>query len=372
MNIKIIATGILLITSLYTQAQSDYNFTPVSNLEATSVKSQGRTGTCWAFSTVSFMESEIIRMGGPILDLSEMYIVKHAYQNKAKQYVYMHGVGNFSQGGQAHDVIKVIAEEGFVPENYYLGRDSKKTPHNHSELEPILKSMLDTYIGQKNAQPKKMWFDNIEAVLESQLGNTPKSVSFNNRKYSPQKFADALGFKAENYVELSSYTHHPYYKPFVLEVPDNWSNDLYYNVTLDELVNTMKEALNSGYTLVWDGDVSEAFFSHKKGLAIIPAVDTLGFQPQEEITVTPKMRQQNFFNWKASDDHLMHITGMVKDEEGKIYFKTKNSWGAKSNEFGGYLYMSEAYIRMNTVAIMLHKAAINKELSKKLFSKNYK
>lgn len=360
---------VLFIANTNLLAQNENQYKTIADIETTRVKSQGRTGTCWAFSTISFIESEIIRMGGPTLNLSEMYIVRYAYLNKAKQYVYKHGMGNFSQGGQAHDVLKVIAQHGFVPESYYLGRENKNITHNHKELELVLKTMLDAYIEQKNAQPKKQWFDNINAILESELGATPRSVKFNNRKYSPLKFSDALGVKPDSYVELSSYSHHPYYKQFILEVPDNWSNDLYYNIKLDELIDTMKEALKQGYTFVWDGDVSEDFFSHKNSLAILPEVDSLGFVPQAEIQVTTEERQESFFNWKATDDHLMHVTGLVQDENGTIYFKTKNSWGKDSNDQGGYLYMSEAYMRMNTVAIMLHKDAINKELSKKLFDR---
>lgn len=371
MKAKVILISGLIMASLFVQAQEKFGFEIINDLETNTVKLQGKTGTCWAYSTVSFVESEVIRMGGPSIDLSEMFIVKHAYQNKAKEYIYRHGIGNFSQGGQAHDVIKVISEYGFVPEKEFWGRQDTSIMHNHSELEPILKSMLDTYISQKGASPKKQWFDNINAVLTAQLGEVPTAITFNKRSYSPAKFADALGFKPDNYIELTSYTHHPYNKPFVLEVPDNWSNDTYYNIELNDLVNSMKEALEKGYTIVWDGDVSEKNFSHKNGVAILPQIDTLGFVPQMEDIVTPEMRQESFFNWKATDDHLMHIVGTVKDTNGTIYFKTKNSWGDTSNQYGGYLYMSEAYVRMNTVAIMLHKNALNKTLYKKLLGKNY-
>lgn len=370
MKAKVILISGLILASLIVQAQEQFNFEIVNDLETTTVKSQGMTGTCWAYSTISFIESEIIRMGGPSINLSEMYIVKHAYQNKAKQYVYRHGIGNFSQGGQAHDVLKVISEHGFVPEQDYWGRKDTSLIHNHSDLEPVLKAMLDTYMTQKGASPEKQWFDNLDAVLTAQLGKTPTRIMFNKRTYSPAKFADALGFRSDNYIELTSYTHHTYNKPFVLEVPDNWSNDSYYNVELNDLIGSMKEALDKGYTIVWDGDVSEEFFSHKEGIALLPLTDTLGFVPQVEEVVTPEMRQESFINWNATDDHLMHIVGMVKDGNGTIYFKTKNSWGNTSNTYGGYLYMSEAYVRMNTVAIMMHKDALNKTLHKKLLGKN--
>jgi bleomycin hydrolase len=348
-------------------AQDSFEFKSVYEVASTPVKSQDKTGTCWAFSTISFIESEIMRMGGPELDLSEMYIVKHAYENKAKQYVLLHGMGNFSQGGQAHDVMNVIDEYGFVPESDYLGKPDASIAHNHTELEKTMKGLLDNYIKERNASPSDIWFANINSILTNYLGEVPTQTVYNKRTYTPQQFAEGLGIEKSNYIELSSYNHHPFYKEFDLEVPDNWSHDRYYNLPIDELVEVMKEALQNGYSLVWDGDVSEKYFSHKQGGALMPVDASMGFVPQEEKQVTQGDRQKAFLSWQSTDDHLMHIVGIARDKNGTIYFKTKNSWGTNRNDNGGYVYMSESYIRMNTVAIMLHKQALNKELSKKLF-----
>ncbi|TLX77591.1 aminopeptidase [Labilibacter sediminis] len=349
------------------QAQDSFGFTTVAEVETSSVKSQDRTGTCWAYSTMSFVESEIMRMGGPEMDLSEMYIVKYAYQNKAQRYVLLHGMGNFSQGGQAHDVMNVIAEHGFVRETDYFGRPDTSKMHNHYEMESTIKVMLDNYIDRDDASPSAVWYTNVESILTNYLGEVPGDLKYNKRTYTPTKFAAGLGIDKLNYVELTSYTHHPFYEQFDLEVPDNWSHDRYYNVPIDELINTMKEALAKGYSIVWDGDVSDSFFSHKNGVALLPVDEELGFVQQTEKEVTQSDRQEAFYSWKATDDHLMHITGVVKDKNGTVYFKTKNSWGSKKNPYSGYLYMSEAYVRMNTVAIMLHKHGVDKELQKKLF-----
>ncbi len=353
---------------LNTWAQDAFDFKPTTNIKVTSVKSQGNTGTCWAFSSTSFIESEILRLGGPSLDLSEMYTVKNAYMNKLRTYIMMHGKNNFGQGGLGHDVLNVVREHGFVPENAFFGRSDTSVEHNHNDLELTLNALLKAYTSEPKASPKQEWFDCFKALLDTQLGSSPLNVTFNGRKYTPQKFADALGFQPDNYIELTSYTHHPYYKSFALEIPDNWAHDSYYNIPLDELISTMKEALSNGYTLIWDGDVSEKSFSHKNGVALLPVADTLSFVPQEEIKVDADMRQKAFFNWKATDDHLMHITGMATDKNGTVYFITKNSWGANSNKYGGYLYMSEAYVRMNTVSILVHKHALNKNLIKKFKS----
>ncbi len=362
---KIVLILSLVLGGLTTYAQDNFDFKTVYDNKATEVKSQGNTGTCWAFSSTSFIESEILRLGGPSIDLSEMYFVKNTYLNKARAYVMMHGKNNFGQGGLGHDVINIIREYGFVQEADFYGRKDTAQAHNHTELELSLKSLLEAYTSQRNAKPTEEWFTCLQSLLNIQLGEDPENITFNKRNYTPLKFADALGIKPENYVELTSYTHHPYYQKFALEIPDNWAHNTYYNVPLDELINTMKEALKNGYTLVWDGDVSEKSFSHKNGVALLPQVDTLGFVPQAEIEVDAQMRQKAFFNWQATDDHLMHITGMVTDKNGKVYFKTKNSWGATSNSYGGYLYMSEAYVRMNTVSIMLHKDALDKSIVKK-------
>lgn len=364
-TLKYLIIAFVCLSLLPLSAQESFVFGSETQLKATSIKSQDKTGTCWAYGTVSFIESEIMRMGGPELDLSEMYIVRHVYESKARKYVMLHGMGNFSQGGQAHDVMNVIQEYGFVPESYYYGISDTSQKHDHSDMERGLKGMLDAFMASKDASPSEVWFKNVASILTNYMGAVPSQVQSNNRVYSPQDFARGLGFDRSNYVELTSYTHHPYYKPFNLEIPDNWSHDKYYNLPIDELVECMKQALKSGYSVVWDGDVTEKFFSHSKGVGFNALEDSLGFTPQQEKLVMQADRQNAFLSWKATDDHLMHIVGMAKDENGTDYFKAKNSWGV-SNVYGGYVYLSEQYVRMNTVAIMLHKQALNKNFAKML------
>ncbi len=365
LGMRILFVVLLSLSFSFTFSQR-FQFESLVEVNTTPVKSQDNTGTCWAYSTTSFIESEIMRMGGPELNLSEMYTVKYAYLNKAKQYVFLHGKGNFSQGGQAHDVLNVIADYGFVPEEYYIGKKDSSKKHNHAELVSTMKVLLDNYIGMDNAKPSDTWYSNLNSILTNYLGEVPEKVRFNKREYSPQKFAQGLGIDKSNYIELSSYSHHPFYEQFDLEVPDNWSHDRYYNLPIDELINVMKTALEQGYSFVWDGDVSEASFSHRKGVAFMPSNDSIAYSSDNELKVTQEDRQKAFLSWQVTDDHLMHIVGMVKDEDGTVFFKTKNSWGTESNKYGGYLYMSEAYVRMCTVAIMLHKNALDKDIYKKI------
>ncbi len=362
---------ITCLTLVYsgTSAQDKFEFESFFEVKNTPIKNQDRTGTCWAFSTTSFIESEIMRMGGPELDLSEMYSVNFVYQEKARKYVMFHGMANFSQGGQAHDIFNVIAKHGFVPESDYSGLKDSSLSHNHTELEMSMKGLLDNYMKQKNAEPSELWFTNVQSMLFNYLGEVPTQTVFNKRTYSPTEFASGLGINKNNYVELTSYSHHPYYEQFDLEVPDNWSHDRYYNIPIDELIDVMKKAIQNGYSITWDGDVTETYFSHKEGVAIVPVDVSKGFVPQEEVYVTQEARQKAFMSWKATDDHLMHIVGIAKDQNGTMYFKTKNSWGPNSNKYGGYVYLSESYVRMNTIAIMLNKEALSKELSKTLFKK---
>ncbi|MCG8581839.1 MAG: aminopeptidase [Bacteroidales bacterium] len=362
LTLLMLAGAIAFGASAQEEQKSTIEFTPVHDIKTTAVKSQDRTGTCWSYSTTSFLETEIIRQGGPELDLSEMYFVRYAYPEKARLYVMAHGKGNFSEGGQAHDVTKVVREYGIATEEAYPGRRDITKPHNHSELASSQKALLDNYIKGRKASPSPVWYEVQGAILDIYLGEVPEMVDGK----TPQEFAAEMKIDADNYVELTSYTHHPYYKAFNLEVPDNWSDDLYYNLPLDELMEVMDNALANDYSFVWDGDVSEKFFSHKMGAAIVPVDEEKGFAPQEEKEITLEVRQEAFLSWQSTDDHLMHITGLSKDQNGTPYYKTKNSWGTGRGGYEGYLYMSESYMRLHTVAIMVHKDAIPKAIKKKL------
>ncbi|MFA8435938.1 MAG: aminopeptidase C [Marinifilaceae bacterium] len=368
-----------------------YKFTMVADVPTTSVKDQQSTGTCWAFATTSFIETELLRMGKGDIDLSEMYTVRFAYDQKAMRYFRLHGKGNYSEGGQAHDVLNVIRIYGMAPESVYSGNQYESDIHIHREMVGETKGMLDAVIKNRNRKVTPVWNKALNGVLDVYLGKAPEKFTYKGKEYTPVSFAkEGMGFNTDDYVELTSYSHHPFYTQFDLEIPDNWSHDLYYNLPIDELMEVMDNALKNGYSVAWDGDVSEKGFSHRNGLAILPEKNTKDMsgaeiakwekmsskeknaelynfkKPGVEKKVDQALRQETFNNYKTTDDHLMHLTGIVKDQNGTIYYKTKNSWATDSNDFGGYLNMSESYVRLKTVAIMVHKDAIPAALKEKL------
>jgi bleomycin hydrolase len=340
----------------YSEGKGKSEFTNVVKIECTPVKSQGGTGMCWSFATTSFLESELLRMGKGEFDLSEMYFAEHSYKNKAEQYFLYHGNNNFSQGGQAHDVMNVVREFGIIPDTILPG---EKTDGRLQDRELVAKL---TEIIQKSNKWKKD-FDasdtkSLDPVLEKYIGKIPDNFEYYGKIYTPETFRDYLGINPDNYIELTSYSHHPFYKPFILEVPDNWSHDLYYNLPIDELVEVITNSLKNGYTVCWDGDTSEKLFTHKKAKADLP---------ESEIgKVDQQLRQETFFNRQTTDDHLMQFVGIATNEDGRTFFYTKNSWGAESNENGGFLYISEDYVRLKTIAILIHRDALPAEIVKKL------
>ena len=369
--------SLLLMTSLSTaQTEESYEFTKTIDLPAGPVQNQYRTGTCWSFATISFIESEMIRLDKGTHQLSEMYMVRYVYPEKARRYVRRHGNLNFGQGSLSHDVMKVIADHGMVPESIYDGLNYGMDTHNHGELATVLNGMLDGVLSRRSGQLTTAWLNACESVLDTYLGEVPEFFEYEGQTYTPQSFAVEMGIDPDNYVELTSFTHHPYYEQFVLEVPDNWADALYYNLPLDELMEVMNYSLENGYTIAWDGDVSERGFSHRDALAVLPATpwaemsdqernDLFKF-PHEEQMVTPELRQQHFNNFSTTDDHLMHITGMATDQNGTAYYLTKNSYGAEGNDMDGYLYMSAPYVQKKTIGIMVHKDAIPADIREKI------
>ena len=351
---------ILLLSLTLAQAQQHPDFEIIKQNRTTIVKNQGRSGTCWSYATLSFLESEVLRKKDLEINLSEIFPVYYAYISKAKYYLQLHGKANFSQGGQAHDVINEMRVYGLMPESAYNGLISNSTTHNHSKLEKELKNYIDSILDIKTIQ--QSWEYQVIDILNKHLGEPPTTFKYDKKEYTPKTFTtDFLELNSDDYVELTTFSHHPYYEQIDVEVPDNWSHDSYYNLPFDEFMQVMEYAITNGYSICWDGDVSEKDFNYEKGIATLTESD-LFFIKKKGIE---DARQICFDNHLTTDDHLMHITGIAKDKTGKKYFITKNSWG-NTNKFDGYLYMSEDYIALKTVAIMVHKSAIPKKIRKKL------
>nr|MBA3971011.1 aminopeptidase [Bacteroidota bacterium] len=371
---------LLTAQTLSNKKDGNYKFTVVKNLDATAVQDQGQSGTCWSFSSLSFLESELIRMGKPKVNLSEIFIVHNAYNMKAEKYVRMHGAVNFGEGGAFHDAMQVIKEVGLVPQSAYIGFENGEKDVNgvkrinHSEMDALAKNIVETVV--KSPRPGIAWKKAFDATLDSYLGAVPKTFTHEGKQYTPATFRDMLGVNADNYIEISSFSHHPFYSKFVLEVPDNWSSSQVYNLPLNEMIDVLDNALMTGYTAAWGSDVSEKGFSFKNGVAVVPDVDwtdvkkekidSVILSPRKEMMITQEIRQEAFDNYETQDDHGMHIVGLVKDQTGTKYYIVKNSWGVKNNDCDGYFYASEAFVKYKTTSIMIHKDGVKKEIAKKL------
>ena len=369
---KKIYLGLLFATGLLSVNAQNYEFQSVIELESTPVISQGKTGTCWSFSTSSFLESEITRLTGKKVDLSEMYQVRNTYPKKAENYVMRQGKAQFSEGGLSHDVLNSAAEYGLVPVSVYTGLSEEEKTHNHAEMVAILEAMVKTYVDNPGKKLSPKWKMAIESVLNTYLGQNPTEFTFEGKKYSPKSFMEAMKIKPENYVTITSFTHEPNYNSFVLNIPDNFSNGSMYNLPLDEFIANIDNALENGYSLALDCDVSEATFSAKYGIAFVPQTEedekTGLAEIITEMNITPEYRQSEFENFTTQDDHLMHIVGTVKDQKGNVYYKIKNSWGTDEKRVanGGYVYMSVPYMRLKAISVLVHKDALVKKTKKTL------
>jgi len=368
---------------------SKYQFKKLVQLDATPVQSQGQTGTCWSFSATSFFESEIQRLGAktPVV-LSEMYVVRKAYELKAEKYIRMDGKINFGEGGAFHDVPLVIEKFGIVPYEVYSGLNGAST-YNHGELFSQL-NMVMTDVSSRIGAPEGVsdeWKLKFNSMLDRGIGKDVQTFEYNGVRYTPKSYAASLGLDMKNYVSLTSFTNHPMYSECMLEIPDNWAWGKSYNVSMDDLVDVTIAALKNGYTIAWGADVSEKGFSFKNGLAIVPAdpamIEVIGkddkrfndagaerksnafMEPMKELTITPELRQKGYDNKTTTDDHGMHIVGLFTDQNGTRYFLVKNSWGT-SNLPKGYLYVSENYFKYKTINIYLHKDGIPQSVKTKL------
>ncbi len=382
--ISLICSFLLSSTSFAQEIEDQgYKFITQVELKYTPVKDQYRSGTCWSYATISFIESELLRLNKGIFDLSEMFYVHDAYRMKASKYIRYHGNYNFGPGGQAHDVFNSIKKYGIVTQQEYSGIPSENdNKPDHGEMDAVLSGFLKSLSEYRTSKISSQWQLAFNAILEAYMGKLPSPD--NNSKNG------LYGIDPSDYVEITSFMHHPFYSQFVLEIPDNWSGETYYNVPIDELIEIMHYSLDKGYTVCWDGDVSDKGFSHSNSIAISPVLQPISNDGTEmarwekmtdkekneiiynfknvrsERTITQQMRQDAFDNYQSTDDHLMHIVGKAIDQNGKSYFITKNSWSDKSNSTGGLLNISEAYARLNTIAIVVHKQAIPSEIRKKL------
>ncbi|RXE61269.1 aminopeptidase [Muribaculaceae bacterium Isolate-004 (NCI)] len=379
---------ISLLLAMSVSAQT-YDFTVTDSVAATPVKNQASSGTCWCFATASFLESELLRKGKGEHDLSEMFIVRQKLINQLNDNYLRRGRGNIGQGSLSHTFLNAYNQVGIVPEEVYSGINYDSPRHNHGEMMAMLEAVAGVALKAKKRSPQ--YDAMVKSVLDTYLGSLPETFTYRGKTYTPESFAESLGINTSDYVELTSFTHHPYYEAFELEVPDNWEHARQYNLPLDELMDVIDGALRSGYSVCWDGDVSERGFRFANGVAINPdvrdlsrysAADSAVFaplteaqrldsvmtfsRPYLEIVVTPEVRQEGFESFVTTDDHLMHLTGLAKDQNGTKYYVTKNSWGTDRNGFGGYLNMSESFVRAKTIYVMLHKDALPAALRKRL------
>ena len=382
-----------LISPVCAEEQADsiegWQFTTIDSVGITPVKDQNRSGTCWCFSTIGFLESEILRTKGIELDLSEMFIVNHNMLDRATYFVRQYGEGSqYAPGGSAYDVLYCMEHYGLVTQDAMPGIRYGDTLPNHTEVDAICKGFLNGITGGTVKKLSPGWREAFQAIWDTYLGKCPETFSYNGKTYTPLEFKEWLGLKESDYVSLTSYTHHPFYTRFALEVPDNWRMDQMYNVPMDEMMQIIDNAIRHGYTLAWGADVSETGFT-RKGIGVMPDADhgaditgsdaakwlglsaddkrkELTKKPLPEVEVTQEMRQKAYDNWETTDDHGMQIFGIAKDQNGKEYYMVKNSWGTAKSDYKGIWYVSRAFMAYKTNNIVVHKDAIPKDIRKKL------
>ena len=386
--------GLTSSLSAQTPATKDANepnvFTTVKDARITSIKNQANSGTCWAYSGQSFLEDELIRTGKGDYDLSEMFVVSHSYRDKGRKYVRLHGKLNFAQGGSFNDVLYVLKNYGAVPRSVLPGLNYGTTKNQHGEMEAGLKAFLDAIITNPNGKLSTAWYPAFESIIDQYLGKLPEEFTFKGKKYTPKSYGQALGLNADDYVSLTSFTHHPFYSKFALEIEDNWRWAESYNLPIDELMRTMEYAIDKGYTIAWGSDVSEQGFT-RDGIAVLADVEEIETKGSDqarwvglnrgerhtllqklirsanvpEIDPTQEYRQKGFDNFELTDDHGMVIYGIAKNQIGRKFFMVKNSWG-ETGEYKGHWYASYNFVKGKTMNIVLHRSAIPEDIAKKL------
>ena len=363
----------------------EYEFTVVKENPITSIKNQYRSGTCWCYSALSFIESEILRTKGQEVDLSEMFVVGKSYHDRAVKYVRVDGHLNFAAGSSFGDVLHVINDYGIIPQEVYSGFNYGTEMPEQNELDAVLKGYVSAAVKNPNKKLTTAWVNGLDGILDAYFGEVPEKFNVNGVEYTPESYRDHLGINYNDYVNITSFTHHPFYEPFIIEVCDNWRWDSAYNLPMDEMMEVMYNAIDNGYTIAWGSDVSEKGFT-RNGLAVMPVEETKATagsdqerwvgkseQPKEEVkasipeemTITQEMRQEGYDRKTTTDDHGMHIYGVAKDQNGTKYFMVKNSWG-ETDKYKGIWYASDAFVRYKTLNIVVHKDALPKHIAKKL------
>lgn len=373
--------------SIESTRQDTFIFTTVKANPITSVKNQHRSSTCWAFASCGFLESELLRMGKGEYDLSEMFIVSHTMMDRAQNYVRLHGASSFSPGGSFYDIIYCAKYYGLVPQSAMPGIEYGDTLPNHHELDALAGSMVNAIAKTTAKTITQNWLKSLQAVYDSYLGTYPEEFEYNGKKYTPKSFVKMLGLNPDDYVSITSFSHHPFYETFAIEVQDNWRMAPSYNLPLEDMMRVMDNAIQTGYTIGWGSDVSETGFT-RQGIGVMPdekrGAELVGSDqarwtgltqtdkrneltrgPLPEIEVTQELRQKAYDNWETTDDHGMQIYGIATDQNGKEYYMIKNSWGT-NNKYKGTWYISKAFAAYKTMNFVVHKDAIPKDIRKKL------
>lgn len=386
MKLKFILSAAFALTTLSAFAQTDYEFTTIKENPVTSIKNQYRSGTCWCFSALSFIESEILRTQGVEVDLSEMFVVGKSYHDRAIKYVRLDGHLNFAAGSSFGDVLHVIKDYGIVPQNEMPGLNYGTDLPEHSEMDTALKGYVSAIAENPNKTLTTAWVNGFDGIVEAYLGAYPEIFTVDGKEYTPESYRDFLGINTDDYVNLASFTHHPFYEQFIIEVCDNWRWDTAYNLPIEEFMEVMYNAIDKGYTIAWGSDVSERGKFTRDGLAVMPAdkkkaaagsdqekwvgksaetKEEAKADLPEEMVITQEMRQDGYDRKTTTDDHGMHIYGLAQDQNGNKYFMVKNSWG-EAGKYKGVWYASDSYVKYKTLNIVVHKDALPKDIKKKL------
>ncbi len=358
-------------TQLFAQEAEEqpiYRFTETVNVKHTPVDNQGSSGTCWCFAGTGFVEAEILRKYGKEFNLAEMYFVRNAWTEKVVKYVKMHGCNTLSQGGEVCDVLYALDKYGMIPDADYDGKVIGETRHMHNEMNEVITNFAKSIVKRSNGRLTPTWQKAMPGILDAYLGEVPESFTVDGKKYTPKSFAEAYKLNVDDYIEIASFTDQAYNKPFMVEIPDNWTWTPAYNLEFDKLFEALDYALEHGFTVGWAQDVSDKGFSRKLGVAIVPEdpdSDKLWEEVVPEKTVTAEDHQKAYDNWETTDDHSMLVVGIAKDQNGTKYYKIKNSWG-EAGPYKGYWYCSESFVRLHTVFFTLHKDALSKAMKKDL------